>query len=124
MPNVRSIGPFKQKFKRGGGGGGGRICLPRPYQSATSPACLGLNSISDRKKDRWTADKAYKRLQKELCLLRSFILMFLILFKDHISKLKSNPFDCGSKYDLRAVMLFGSLIRECLNDDDFIGGRR
>ena len=35
MPNFKSIGPFKQKLLGGGEG-------QTPYQSAKSPACLGL----------------------------------------------------------------------------------
>ena len=38
MPNFRSIGPFKQKLQRVGA----ECALPWPYQSAKSPACLGL----------------------------------------------------------------------------------
>ena len=37
MANFRSIGPFKQKLQRGA-----ESAPPRPYQSAKSPACLGL----------------------------------------------------------------------------------
>ena len=40
MPNFKSIGPFKQNLQRGGGGA--ESALPRPYQSAKSPACLRL----------------------------------------------------------------------------------
>ena len=41
MPNFRSIGPFKQKLQRGGS----ESALPRPYQSAKNPACLGLKFV-------------------------------------------------------------------------------
>ena len=42
MPNFRSIGRFKQKLQRVGA----ESALPQPYQSAKSPACLGLSYVS------------------------------------------------------------------------------
>ena len=42
MPDFRSIGLFKQKLERGA-----ESPPPWPYQSAKSPACLGLNVATD-----------------------------------------------------------------------------
>ena len=38
IPNFRSTGPFKQKLQKGEADS----ALSQPYQSARSPACLGL----------------------------------------------------------------------------------
>ena len=45
MPNFRSFLPFKQKLQRGGGGGQNLPFPFLPYQSANSPAWLGLTLL-------------------------------------------------------------------------------
>ena len=81
-----------------------------------------LKSIVDHSHDSWTTQKAYRRLTGELHILRSLITMLLALFKDDVKKFYSNPFDCSSKCNLRAVTLFASMIKRCFQNEQFIQG--
>ena len=81
-----------------------------------------LHSIADRQHDRWNIDKANGQLQIELSLLRSFVIMFISLFQEHISKCNDEPFDKTSKCDRRSVMLFAYLKNESLNKEDLVEG--
>ena len=81
-----------------------------------------LKSIVDRSHDRWTTQKAYRRLTGQLHILRSMITMLLARFKDDVKKLYTNPFDCSSKCNLCAVTLFASMIKRCFQEEQFIQG--
>ena len=63
-----------------------------------------------------------ERVINDLNLHRSFLEMFVGLFKEDIQKIKDRPAECLSVCDTKIVTLFASMLRERFNDDDFLTG--
>ena len=80
-------------------------------------AAKKLNSIN-RRGNCWNFDRTCDRVEKELSLSRSFVKVFLSIFKNDLEKMKDNP-NCTSECDFKSVMSFATLLRD-MNDDAFI----
>ena len=82
-----------------------------------------VRSILNRCYNKWSIASAHQRIALDLSLYEKFMGIMLSLFKGDLIRICEQSSSIDSKCNLKAVMMFASMIEDWFTDDHLLTGK-